>query len=454
MTRHYKTLHDNQDASSASTSGTNTTSRKDILNKCLINIIIKDCQPVSIVEDVGFREMLQVLEPSYAIPSRKVTRSVINDWGISEKVRCLVTDGGANIIASARILQIRHSYCIAHSLNLIVKKSCDQVPALLEIRNKTKQIVTYFRSSTTGKEKLTEIQKQMGKPVLKLINEVPTRWNSTYQMFARIVEQKEPVWVTLATLNSQIPPLTTEEVEIISESLSVLGPFDIATLELSQEKRVCGSKVIPILKMLHYSLHNSFQKLNTIPAKHLCDQLLKRLVEAISSFETSSTLSLATLLDPRYKVIGFLSSAKASEAVKRLKSECAAEMRSSTAPSPHPHPGPSSTPASSDSLWHQLDLEILQSQKQSNVMADAIIEVQRYLSGPNSPRSQDPIEYWETQRSNFPHLFKLAQKFLSTPASSVPCERVFSKAGELVSKRRNRLGPSLLQKLLFLNKNV
>ncbi|KAK7930059.1 hypothetical protein WMY93_006454 [Mugilogobius chulae] len=133
----------------------NSSSRKDILDKCLINIIIKDCQPVSIVEDVGFREMLQVLEPSYAIPSRKalkemiakkydeekqnmkaklltttaisltadmctsinmdaylavtghfiadtklcttvlgVTRSVINDWGISEKVRCLVTDGG------------------------------------------------------------------------------------------------------------------------------------------------------------------------------------------------------------------------------------------------------------------------------------------------------------------------------------------------------------------------
>ncbi|TWW74065.1 hypothetical protein D4764_14G0000660 [Takifugu flavidus] len=31
----------------------------------------KDCQPLSIVESEGFRELVQVLQPSYVLPSRK-----------------------------------------------------------------------------------------------------------------------------------------------------------------------------------------------------------------------------------------------------------------------------------------------------------------------------------------------------------------------------------------------
>lgn len=44
--------------------------------------------------------------------------------------------------------------------------------------------------------------------------------------------------------------------------------------------------------------------------------------------ESLSVMTLATLLDPRFKTVGFFSPQKATEAVKRLKSECAAEMRS------------------------------------------------------------------------------------------------------------------------------
>lgn len=72
---------------------------------------------------------------------------------------------------SDRTLQNRDTVGIAHSMNLTVKKSCDQISILADIWNKTRQIVSYFRTSTTTKEKLTEVQQQMGKPLLKLINE-------------------------------------------------------------------------------------------------------------------------------------------------------------------------------------------------------------------------------------------------------------------------------------------
>lgn len=103
-------------------------------------------------------------------------------------------------------------------------------------------------------------------------------------------------------------------------------------------------------------------------------------------------------------------------------------------------------------LWHRLDVSVMEARTSQNATADATVEVQRYLSEPNIGRLENPLEYWERQQLIYPTLYKLAIAFLSTPASSVPCERVFSKAGEVVSKRRNRLKPKTVEKLLFLNK--
>lgn len=137
-------------------------------------------------------------------------------------------------------IQIRHTVCIAHSINLIVKKSCDQVAQPTDIRKKTRQIGPYFRSSTTAKEKLAQVQQQLGRPLLKLINEVPTRWNSTYHMLSQINDQKEPVWLPLASLQTDFMPLTAEDYEVIEETPRVLAPFNLAKVELSEEKRVSG----------------------------------------------------------------------------------------------------------------------------------------------------------------------------------------------------------------------
>ena len=78
----------------------------------------------------------------------------------------------------------------------------------------------------------------------------------------------------------------------------------------------------------------------------------------------------------------------------------------------------------------------------------------RYLKDKVLPRTEDPLEYWVLQKAAYPHLFTVAMQYLCTPASSVPCERIFSKAGEIVSQRRNRLKPSTIEQILFLNKNL
>lgn len=85
-----------------------------------------------------------------------------------------MTDCAANMIACASSLSVRHIMCFAHVLNLVVKRSLAQTPELVEIRNKGRRIVGHFKSSTTAKEKLAEMQQQMARPQLKLIQEVIT----------------------------------------------------------------------------------------------------------------------------------------------------------------------------------------------------------------------------------------------------------------------------------------
>lgn len=90
-----------------------------------------------------------------------------------------------------------------------------------------------------------------------------------------------------------------------------------------------------------------------------------------------------------------------------------------------------------------------------NPTADAHSEVQRYMLAGHVARTDDTLLYWKSMEATFPHLFILATQVLCTPASSVPCERIFSKAGEIASKKkRNRLNNKTLEKLIFLNKNL
>jgi hypothetical protein len=50
----------------------------------------------------------------------------------------------------------------------------------------------------------------------------------------------------------------------------------------------------------------------------------------------------------------------------------------------------------------------------------------------------------------FPTLFAMAMDYLPIQASSVPCERVFSSSAETDTKRRNRIGPPLMEALQML----
>ena len=71
-----------------------------------------------------------------------------------------------------------------------------------------------------------------------------------------------------------------------------------------------------------------------------------------------------------------------------------------------------------------------------------------------SEEAQSMLAWWSQHGHIFPRISVLAKKYLAVPASSVPAERVFSLAGNLVNKKRARMSPDTIDTMIFMNRNM
>ncbi|KAJ8375053.1 hypothetical protein SKAU_G00056330 [Synaphobranchus kaupii] len=101
--------------------------------------------------------------------------------------------------------------------------------------------------------------------------------------------------------------ITDKEYEAKGECLRVLSPFQQATVELSEEKRVSGSKVIPLMNMLQRAVDSEGTNMTAVMAGKLAENLVRRLRDTLSNLESLSVMTMATMLDPRCKTHGFFS---------------------------------------------------------------------------------------------------------------------------------------------------
>ena len=238
------------------------------------------------------------------------------EWEISEKVIALVTDNAANAVAAARITGWTHIPCFAHTLNLIVKGALGADPSLVALKKKCKDIVTFFHHSCKASDKLREVQKQLEIPEKRLIQDVDTRWNSTFYMLERILEQHDAVTTTLCLQSKSEMCLTDEDLKLTKEVLDVLKPFEIATVEMSADKYVSISKVIPIARSLQRVTVGSSA---TFPLKQ---ELIAQMQRRFVNIEANLHLAKSTILDPRFQKLAFQSNTE-RQGVQSLVQELA-----------------------------------------------------------------------------------------------------------------------------------
>lgn len=81
-------------------------------------------------------------------------------------------------------------------------------------------------------------------------------------------------------------------------------------------------------------------------------------------------------------------------------------------------------------------------------------EVLQYRDEQCLPLNANPLLWWLQHEEKFPLLARLAKTFLCIQGTSVPSERVFSTAGDIVTAQRSVLSADHVDVLIFLKKNM
>ena len=77
------------------------------------------------------------------------------------------------------------------SLFKVINSGCLNAPAIM--LHTARGSVAHFKHSVSSMKALHSCQKTLGKKDKFLIQDEPTRWDSTYQMLDRLLEQKDAV---------------------------------------------------------------------------------------------------------------------------------------------------------------------------------------------------------------------------------------------------------------------
>ena len=422
------------------------------------------------------------------------------EWGLDRPT--VVSDNAANILKAVRLLGWRSIPCLAHTINLAAKAGL-RVQQVSRILAKARDFVGYFKRCTYANKVLQKKQDLLQMPKLSLINDVDTRWNSTYDMIELLLSQTAAIHATFTDPDikkDRSMLFTAEEQSGAEELIIVLKELKTATTIICEQHSPSISMIQPVLSKLKRSL--TIQDSDSALVKAVKTAALQNLNTRYLDNDLHRHLNACTILDPRYKDMPM--DEDSHSAAKNLIIDSAVAMPDQTSvlsvqvknenetktETAEVFPAlPSLPPAlteptlepkveklakneiSADEIdipakklkaepecflddWFS-DVIFVKEEKKPSTDRAAIIrdEIIRYMTTDRVSGKTDPLAWWEVKQMLFPSPSCLAVRFLSTPATSVPSERVFSAAGYTVNKQRSSLSPENVDKLIFLNKN-
>lgn len=155
----------------------------------------------------------------------------------------------------------------------------------LSIIKKCKKIVTFFHNSSKATAQLRNEMEAKGLKITEIIQDVPTRWNSSFYMLERINSLIDILNTVIPRLKKcSITMLNAEEIEALPELISLLKPFEEATKFLSGSSYPSISLIIPTVKGIYLELEGLKGTIRTSVALSFLDQL-KNFMRRLSSYE-------------------------------------------------------------------------------------------------------------------------------------------------------------------------
>uniref|UniRef100_A0A3Q3AW85 Zinc finger BED domain-containing protein 1-like n=1 Tax=Kryptolebias marmoratus TaxID=37003 RepID=A0A3Q3AW85_KRYMA len=380
-------------------------------------------------------------ERHYAEACAQHIQAVTQEWNIEKKITTLGTDSARNLTAAARLLPYEHLPCTAHSLQRAITVSLAD-SGFDAVLTKCRKIVGHFKHSPANARELNQQQVAHKQKEESLIQDVPTRWNSTLHMITRIQQNKSPIEATLSQQNSKIPLLTEAELGKLKKLEELLEPCRYVTETLGGQHYISCSVVLPAFCHLFRVMEPSDDDTVNIVRfkKAFCEDLAKR-----KENSNLTWLKNATALDPRFKDLKCLPKSERGEVWSSLNNLLKEDRNAQIQ-------GAQTTGEAPQKKRKMSIFLLASSDSDTDDEAESIQStLDRYKSESKTDMDECPLQWWSKRRDSYPRLEQIARKYLSTPATTVPCERLFSLSGHIIQKKRATLSSSNVERLVCLS---
>lgn len=339
--------------------------------------------------------------------------------------------------------------CACHVIRLCLQDGCTQerIDSLLK---RTKAITTYFSQSPLGLDTLkrTTINGVTGS---KPKSPGATRWDSQLQMIQSVMNQIQIINQTIVTIKKsgrckiRIKPFKSEDEELMNELFEIFSDVKNILLDL-QERDASISLIIPtfyILKMKCQEWTKSkttaiIQFGNMFMAglekrfyKHYCDQ-------ETNQFKEEYVISCLLSPSVRSTLSGMQELGALHEKFEDFMDHDGNEFETDV-----------TIPPEKKKFKRTPIQEMSKAVKEKKEEADKkLTATQKFLQLEFKEGVTD-LNWWKENRGSYPHIAKWVPKFLVCPPSSAESERLFSRSGQLISKKRSRMSERLASDMMY-----
>lgn len=340
--------------------------------------------------------------------------------------------------------------CFGHTVDLIVTEAIKSQRMVQNLLSIARKICERVQRSAKAKEKLAELQRRHQLPENQLVQDVPSKWRTSFSMLERLVEQKKAIDELSIECNFR-EMISCDQWEVMLSVCNALKPFEVACQEMSSRTATLG-QIIPLIHILNRKVDLLFDE--TVGIDNMLKSLKEAMVSRLSATLHDPRYTWATMLDPRYKTSLFT-----EDEAEQCKQDLVHELNSSASTSalddtpllPNGHggePAAAANDSSRNDLWSLMD-GIRHKIKQEEKPRSSELAVMEYLEEDILDQSCDPLYYWNLRKFQWPDLAKVAARYVGCPPSVVPAESLFSSAV-------NQPRPSLenIEGLLFLKVNL